>query len=48
MTEKLNTECDKCGQKFETVDELGAHLEDVHNEMQRKRVIHRQKPKKKR
>jgi len=48
MTEKLNTECDRCGMKFETIDELGVHLEEVHNEMQRKRVIQRQKPKKKR
>jgi hypothetical protein len=47
MTEKLITECDKCGMKFETVDELGMHLEDVHDDVQRKRVIRRQKPKKK-
>ncbi len=48
MTEKINTECEKCGIKFETMDELGRHMEDVHNEMQRKRIIRRQKPKKKR
>jgi hypothetical protein len=48
MTNKLNTVCDKCGIKFDTMDELGRHMEDVHDDMQRKRVIHRQKQKKKR
>ncbi len=47
MTEKINTECDKCGKKFETLDELETHMEEIHDEMQRKRVIRRQKPKKK-
>lgn len=46
MTGRLNTECDKCGMKFETISELELHMEDVHDEMQRKRVIPRKKPKK--
>ena len=48
MTEKINTVCEKCGEKFETLYELGEHMEDVHGEMQRKRKIQRPKPKKKR
>jgi hypothetical protein len=28
------------------MDELGRHMEDVHDDIQRKRVIHRQKKKK--
>lgn len=47
MNGSLNTECEKCGMKFETISELRMHLEDVHGELQRKRVIVRQKPKKK-
>jgi hypothetical protein len=47
MTDKIKTECEKCGASFETIDELGEHMEDVHGEMQRKRVIPRKKPKKK-
>jgi hypothetical protein len=47
MDGKLKTECEKCGAKFETMDELGEHMEEVHGEMQRKRVIRRVKPKKK-
>jgi hypothetical protein len=46
MDGKLKTECEICGTKFETMDELGEHMEDVHGEMQRKRVIRRAKPKK--
>jgi len=34
--------------EFETISELHMHLEDVHGELQRKRKIVRQKPKKKR
>lgn len=48
MNGSLNTECEKCGMKFETISELRMHLEDVHGELQRKRKIVRQKPKKKR
>ena len=44
---RIKTECDRCGAKFETLSELGEHMEDVHGEMQRKRVIPRKKPKKK-
>ncbi len=46
MTEKINTECHKCGKKFETLGELGTHMEEMHDEMQRKRIVRRQKPKK--
>ena len=48
MSGSINTECDKCGIKFETIAELKMHMEDVHGELQRKRKIVRQKPKKKR
>jgi len=48
MNGNLNTECEICGQKFETISELHMHLEDEHGELQRKRKIVRQKPKKKR
>lgn len=48
MNGKLNTECEVCGKAFETVSELEMHMEDEHGEMQRKRRIQRQKPKKKR
>ena len=47
MTQNIKTDCEKCGAKFETLSELHEHLEDVHGEMQRKRVIPRKKPKKK-
>ncbi len=47
MTQRIKTDCERCGEKFETLSELQAHLEDVHGEMQRKRVIPRKKPKKK-
>ncbi|NLI73323.1 MAG: hypothetical protein GX369_00915 [Euryarchaeota archaeon] len=47
MDRSLNTECDKCGKKFETISELNMHLENEHGELQRKRKIVRQKPKKK-
>ncbi|WP_019176811.1 hypothetical protein [Methanomassiliicoccus luminyensis] len=48
MTDKINTVCAKCGEKFETLYELGEHMEDVHGEMQRKVKPQRPKPKKKR
>jgi uncharacterized C2H2 Zn-finger protein len=40
------TDCERCGKKFETVSELEMHMEDEHGEMQRRRKITRQKPKK--
>lgn len=46
MTDKINIVCDKCGMSFETLYELGEHLEDVHGVLQRKVKPQRPKPKK--
>jgi hypothetical protein len=46
-TNRINTECDKCGAKFETLYELDEHMEDVHGDLMRKRAIPRKKPRKK-
>lgn len=48
MADKICTECEKCGEKFETLYELGEHMEDVHGEMQKRLKPQRPKPKKKR
>jgi hypothetical protein len=44
---RINTECDKCGEKFETLFELDQHMEDVHGDLMHKRAIPRKKPRKK-
>ncbi len=46
-THPINTECEKCGAKFETLYELDEHMEEVHGDLMRKRAIPRRKPKKK-
>jgi hypothetical protein len=46
-TNRINTECDKCGAKFETLYELDEHMEDAHGDLMHKRAIPRKKPKKK-
>jgi len=48
MIGTMNTECEICGKKYETIAELKMHLEDAHGKLQRKRRIVRRKPKKKR
>ena len=43
ITERIDTKCFKCGRKYETVRELEALIEKTHEEMQKKRVVQRQK-----